>query len=153
MKRLLLVPAFILLAVSVADAEQFTGLLGGGSGYLSSDTAVQAFFNAYEGQSLAVGGLSNGVIGFCGLSTISEPTSFIVLGFVPTEILFVTAPTTDLYLFTCVKASGLADYIIIGAVDNSIAGLSSASKNARGIEEYPQKLIDLLTDEINKLTN
>jgi len=150
MKKVLLVSiVMFLLTASVAGAAQFTGLLGGANGYLSSNIGVSAFFNAHAGQQLAVGGFSTNVIGFCGLSTISNPTQFLILGFVPAQTLFITAPYTDLYLFTCVRYSGISDYIIIGAVNNSIAGMS-AIQIYNG-NQIIQELVDRLTEEVNKI--
>jgi hypothetical protein len=160
MKKVLFISVLVLLlTTSVVSAGQFPGLLGGAFGYLSSYSGVASYFNANAGQQLAISGFSTVNTAYCGLSTISNPTKFLILGFIPTQVLFITAPYTDLYLLTCVKYSGTSDYITIGAVDYSIysavysiyfdAGMSNMQINNEN--EITQELLDRLTEEVNKM--
>lgn len=145
------VALFLLVSVPKADAQPFPGLLGGASGYLSPSTGVGVFFNAFQGQLIAVGGGANFVEGFCGVAPLSNPSFFVASGFVPSSILIFTAPISDIYIFACAYSFGLSEFIVLGAFDNSLAFFSMENKESQQIEDYPEELVGRLNDQVNKL--
>ncbi len=151
MKRLVLIGMVVLLFVSVVHASEYDWILGGSAGYLSTYSNVAVIFNAHAGQHLLLAGLPmdySSTQGFCGLARFMDPQNLLAYGY-STSYLYAAAPGDDLYMFLCIKSSGVSGDIILVAADSSLIGISE-SMRTQSVEEYPLEMTDKLQDAMSR---
>jgi len=151
MKRLVLIGMIVLSLVSFVQASEYDWVLGGSKGYLSSYSNVAVIFNAHSGQPLLLAGLPmqySSTQGFCGLARFMDPQNMLAYGY-STSFLYATAPAGDLYMFLCIKSSGISGDLILIAGDSSLLGISS-SVGMQRIEEYPEEMINKLQEAMGR---
>lgn len=151
MKRLVLIGIIVLSLVSFAQASEFDWVLAGSMGYLSTYSSVAVLFNAHAGQHLILAGVPAqyySTQGYCGLARYMDAKNMLAYGF-STSYLYATAPADDLYVFLCIKSSGLSGDIILVAADSSLIGISE-SMRTQSIEEYPLEMTDKLQDAMSR---
>lgn len=105
------------------DYEQYTGSMH----YVSSYSMAAIYRYYHAGERFTLSRVSGDTGMFCGISTLSNPVDFIGLGSIYNNVT-VTAPTSDIYLGTCIKESGVSG-------DNLIIFSPAADKRSRSVEE------------------
>lgn len=93
-----------LIVTTKSSATDYSWVLAGSQGYLSSTSNVATFFYGKSGTSVAIFGSpsSQSLKGYCGMAAIGAPTTFLVTGYT-TSYSTATLSNNDLYLVACVK--------------------------------------------------
>jgi hypothetical protein len=144
---------FLLLFAVTANAGEFDWVVGASIGNISSVDSPALIFNAYGGQSLLLAGLPmtySSTEGYCGLAPFTSSGSVIASGY-SSDFIFATAPFDDLYMFLCVKSSGLSGDLMLVAADTYTLNVSSTASAKSTKKEVPQELKDRLVQEIAKV--
>lgn len=154
LKRVLSITVlFLLLFAVTASAGEFDWVIGASTGYISSLESPALMFNAHQGQSLLLTGYLMDYYsteGYCGLAPFTSSGSMIATGY-SSDYIFVTAPVDDLYMFLCVKSSGISGDLMLIATDNSLLTMSSVSSAKSRKEVVPQQLKDRLLQGIKRI--
>jgi hypothetical protein len=143
MKRAL---PLVLLLLSVARpsiADQFPGFIAVGIGTLSSDdnVAVAANLNAGQRISLVGAGLDfSSTEGFCGLARLGA-SGLLIAGSSAT-LRSLTAPASDMYMYLCVKRTGLSGDFAAVILDGLVFPGVTESDADPDLEAIVQEAID-----------
>jgi hypothetical protein len=123
-KRIL--AALLVFAVAgTAAAGPIPGLKAASTGYVSSYTGTGVGFNLSAGERVLMMGGASSVVGFCGLASYLNP-GYILLTAFSTQIAQFTAPYSDLYVYVCVKSSGISDDLVLIVMSSQL--LEAATK-------------------------
>jgi len=157
MKKILVAWVFFVLVtcpVSMLHADDWSSVLGGSMGYISSYSFVGSYFFARAGTPVVI--IGDGVdyystTAFGGVSCIDNPTYFYDQAYSSRDLQF-TAPRDNLYLVVWVKSSGSSGDFITAALDVSRWPSSVQSRDSKKeAETYPPELLDRLQDAVNKI--
>ena len=157
MKKIFVAWVFFVLVtcpVSMLHAYNWSWVLGGSAGYISSYSNVGLFFFARAGTPVVI--LSepmdySSTTAFGGVACIDYPTTFLDNGYSSGVLQFI-APSDNLYLVAWVKSSGLSGDFLTAAGDGSKMTLSlQARESKKEAETYPPELLERLQDAVNKM--
>ncbi len=147
MKRVLLLVLLFLSVARPSIAEQFPGFLAIGAGTLSADDNVSVFVNVNTGQRISLIGAGldfNSTEGFCGLGRQGAPPGTLLISGSSKRLISITAPVSDLYLYLCIKRSGLSGEFATAILDGNVHPGAAASNedNVALLEAIVREAID-----------
>lgn len=157
MKKILIAWVFFALVtcpVSILHADDWSWVLGGSAGYISSYGSVGSFFFARAGTPVVIISAPidySSTTAFGGVVSIDAPSAFLDSGY-SSGVLQFTAPTDNLYLVVWVKSSGPSGDFLTAVADGSKIPLSlQARESKKEAETYPPELLERLQDATNKM--
>ncbi len=152
MKKVLLCAfCFILLSISTAQASNIDWIEAASAGYLSTYSSPSILFNGRAGDSVALLMAPidySSTSGYCGLSRLDAPSTIIASGY-GAYGLFGVLPADDMYIFLCIKASGLSGNVILAVIDPAVLAVSSADRSASAVA--PPELTERLKAAIAEM--
>jgi hypothetical protein len=132
----------------------FSSVLGGSIGYISSYSSVLSYFFARTGTPVVIISAPidyNSTTAFGAVVSIDNPYYYFDSGYSSRNLQFI-APADNLYMVAWVKSSGLSGDFATLVIDGSrwpsnLRSLESKEKT----ETYPPELLDRLQDAVNKV--
>lgn len=155
-KKIFILLIFLLIA-STAQAAEFDYVRSVGVGELWSNNYVATAFYGYVGEGVVLGSATMeylSTMGFCGLASYYTLGTLLITNFTGLDIFYIL-PFSDLYVYLCIKSSGLSGNFMAYILDASMLSMSQIEdlRAKQSEDEHPQELIEKLKEAFSKLEN
>ncbi len=155
MVKKIFISLVFLFAASTSQAANYDYVRSVAASDLWSSNYVAAAFYGYTGEGVILGSAAmeySSTKGFCALASYNTLGNLLITNFTGGDV-FYSLPSSDLYVYLCIKSSGWSGNFMAYVLDASKLSMSEVEdlRVKQSEDENPQKLIEKLKEAFSKL--